>query len=493
MEFAAHTIKHRRTLVATACIAVVLTRAVLRRYRRRGCASSNTLPWSEVPNMVRFFASPSKRHERISSWIKMYGGADDKTVTFSRFFLTANRDLVSLALNDTENFPARPTLGAAFFIPFSVLTLPSNSMWKEHRATLAPLFTDQYLASYLGDMTPIIAKLVSRYRAGGRTEHTVHDMADVTLDILGQCVLGEELGSMDQTTEQRLQRASETRLKLRSTTFLTPLPKWMWPIVPFPGRWTFRGVLQRRLQHLRALLQRAATAARAGVVRNTMLDFIARKELASGRVWSEREKTSELEAFIMAGHETTANTLSFALHLLSLHPDVQQKMRDEYKAVVGADSNLESITFETLSRLSYTWAVFRETLRLYPTVPMNIREAAKDCRLGPYHVEKGTMVVLSNILLGTDTTLFPDADKFMPERWIGIENPFQDVQNFGGGLRTCIGKRFAEEEGVLVLYAIVSSFRVEPDHPTPEMMLETDFSVTQTLSNPLKMRFVSVK
>lgn len=236
------------------------------------------------------------------------------------------------------------------------------------------------------------------------------------------------------------------------------LPSWSWPFIYVP-------LLGSRAKSFDSKLRTLCTAliakARSGDLdAKCLLSVAANSKHSDGKPWLDSEVFSNVQHFLLAGHETTANTLTFAFHLLSQHPEAQSRARDEVKKVCGP----KGLTFECLEKLPYVWAIFREALRMHPTVPVNIRQATQDVVVGGQRVHRGEVVVLNIWTVTKDETLFPQAESFRPERWLEADgsrkagDAYQLQRSFGGGVRKCIGQRFAEEESVLILATALLKF-----------------------------------
>lgn len=172
-------------------------------------------------------------------------------------------------------------------------------------------------------------------------------------------------------------------------------------------------------------------------------------------------------------HETTASALTWACYLLSKHPELQEKLRQEvaeaFPAGFSPDSDVDLGV--TLEQMPYLNGIMNETFRLYPTVPMTIRVAQRDSRIGDYFIPKDTTLVMSMWLINRSPSIWgADAGVFRPERWInddgkpnqnGGSSSNYDFLTFLHGPRSCIGQNFAKAEMRCLLSAMVSSFRWE--------------------------------
>ncbi len=163
-----------------------------------------------------------------------------------------------------------------------------------------------------------------------------------------------------------------------------------------------------------------------------------------------------LLTLVLAGHETTASTLSFALSLLAEHPDAAERVRNEAAREHGAETPLR----ERVSRLSYTRAVVHETLRLAPPVWLVERRAERAGELGDYRVSPGTTLALCLYLAQRKAAAWPDPDRFVPERFLA-EGARRELLAFGVGPRGCAGAGFAVDEMTLALAELTRSFRLE--------------------------------
>ncbi len=174
---------------------------------------------------------------------------------------------------------------------------------------------------------------------------------------------------------------------------------------------------------------------------------------------TSREVHDHVITLLLAGHETTASALTWALYLLSRHPLAQQQVQAEADALDGRE-----VSAAALPALRYTRAVITEAIRLYPPAWMIGRTVTDDLRLGGWHLPPGSVAAVSPLLLHRDPRWYPDPDRFDPSRWLGAHAPLpRNVYlPFGTGPRSCIGEQFAWMEAVTVLAVLARSwtFRV---------------------------------
>jgi cytochrome P450 len=190
----------------------------------------------------------------------------------------------------------------------------------------------------------------------------------------------------------------------------------------------------------------------------------ARDEDGSGM--TDRQLRDEVLTFLLAGHETTAVSLSWTWYLISQRPEVEKRLREELCQVLGG----RTPQLEDLPRLPYTDKVVKESMRLYPPAWSLARTVAKDIELGGYKLPMGSNVVMSPWILHRDPRFFEEPEQFNPDRWtaeVAQHLPKFAYFPFGGGPRLCIGASFAMMEANLLLAAIAQRFqlRLVPGHP----------------------------
>jgi cytochrome P450 len=181
---------------------------------------------------------------------------------------------------------------------------------------------------------------------------------------------------------------------------------------------------------------------------------------------TDRQLRDEVLTFLLAGHETTAVSLSWSWYLLSQHPEVEKRLREELCQVLGG----RTPQLGDLPRLPYTDKVVKESMRLYPPAWSLARTVAKEIELGGYQLPVGSNVVMSPWILHRDPRFFEEPEQFNPDRWtadVAQHLPKFAYFPFGGGPRLCIGASFAMMEANLLLAAIAQRFqlRLVPGHP----------------------------
>jgi pentalenene oxygenase len=191
----------------------------------------------------------------------------------------------------------------------------------------------------------------------------------------------------------------------------------------------------------------------------------ARDTEGDGQGLSLQELVDQSLSIYAAGVETMATTLSWACHLLSRNPDMQERLYDEAAAALAG----RTLTWTDLPDLPYCRQTLMETLRLYPAGWLFTRIATQDTTLGTHPIREGTVLAYSPYLLGHRDSLYPDPERFDPGRWnerLHAGAPRHGFVAFGGGARKCLGDEFAMIEGTLALAAITTRWRLHPQPGT---------------------------
>ena len=189
---------------------------------------------------------------------------------------------------------------------------------------------------------------------------------------------------------------------------------------------------------------------------------------------TDRQIHDEALTLLLAGHETTANALTWTFYLLSQHPEIEASLHAELDTVLGN----RRPTAADLPNLSYTRMIFAEALRLYPPAWLMTRRNLEPFPVGDYELPARTFIIISPYLTHRDARFFPDADMFQPQRWTSLNSDNRIRSGyfpFGGGPRQCIGEGFAWMEGMLLLATIAQHWQLQlaPNHPVVPRPLVT--------------------
>jgi cytochrome P450 len=355
----------------------------------------------------------------------------------------------------------KPILGDGIF-------LAESDEWVTQRRLSGMKFQGGDLRQMAIDMSAITSKLVDRWKdlgPNGRVDVTT-EMAQVTLEIVLKCLFNVDAGG----------RQADIYWAL--TTYLREAEKKVWNPVTLPD-WAptkAKRDCRRALQILDDFVHDIIAERRAsGEPRNDLLQLLvdAYGDPAENGV-SPTLLRDQVLSFILAGHETSANALSWAFCLLSQHPDAAQRLTGEVtQALAGRTAEISDFP-----NLRYTKMVLDEALRLYPPVWTISRTAVDDDQIGNFEVKKGTNVMLCAYAVHREARLWADPERFDPTRFDTelhkAPEPYAYFP-FGAGVRSCLGSRFAVMEALIVLATIAGEFSL---HLAPGQVVEPEPMIT---------------
>ncbi|MES2968458.1 MAG: cytochrome P450 [Pseudomonadota bacterium] len=381
---------------------------------------------------------------------------------FFRSYLCNDPTLVNRVLCERpDDFPKsdRVREGLAPLLGHSVF-VTNGDLWKRQRRIIDPAFEGGRLRDAFPAMVAAGKAAVARLPEGvvEIEEETSHAAADVIFRTLFSIPIDHAVAARV-FTEFRAYQRTQPILNLAA---LLPLPRWL-------PRWHSRAT-RRAAAVIRSLIRALTEARAAEIAAGTAPDDLATKIMVmadpvTGERFGTEEMVDQVAIFFLAGHETSASALAWALYLLATHPGVQDAVAAEAAGLPDAPD------LAALSRLRLTRDVFRETLRLYPPVPMMVRENRCPEDMRGRKVRPGAQVVLSPWHLQRHERLWDAPDAFDPGRWqtdAGRDSARAGYMPFSAGPRVCTGAGFAMAEGVLLLALLVRAFRFAPtDVPVP--------------------------
>ncbi|MEO1291499.1 MAG: cytochrome P450 [Pseudomonadota bacterium] len=403
------------------------------------------------------------------------GWMGESNLLVHKAFLVNQPDLVRHVLVEApQDYPKSPVMRRALepLLGRSIF-LTNGETWARQRRMIDPAFVGgkvRHVFPVMRDCTDAMVARLSNAAGEGETVEIDPEMTHVTADVIFRTLFSVPITRNDahQVYEafQRYQ-ASAPFASLRSTLGLPSLrPRW----APSPS--------DRAGAEIRALLLPFVEQRQQEIVDGTAPDDLATGILTtadpeSGHRFDAEEMLDQVAIFFLAGHETSATALTWALYLIALDERVQEKMRQEAQTVLD-DRPAE---FADMKRLSYIRDVFRETMRLYPPVPFFVRRSMKPRRMRNRTVPKGSSIILSPWYLQRHEKLWDAPHRFQPERWES-ENGKARARDayipFSIGPRVCPGAAFALQEGTLILAELVRHFHfalADGDPPEPVMQV----------------------
>jgi cytochrome P450 len=363
--------------------------------------------------------------------------------------------LEHILVRDTHLFPKtrldkrvlRPVVGEG-------LLTADGAHWRWQRKLASPLFRPSDTQQYVPEMVRAAEEQVARWSAKGRRIDTEieRDMAETTFAVIARTILA----GIDENEGREIQRTGHAYIQpimWSVASALMLLPETLW----HPGA----GKMRNAAREGRAVVQRLLDKRRARGIEGD--DLVARMLRArnpeTGEAMTDEQLIDNLATFLLAGHETTAKTLTWTLYLLARAPEWQERVREEVAEVTqGA-----AVTAEMIARLPITQRVLKESMRLYPAVPAMTRVNTQAVNIGGIDFPSPALLVIPIYIIHRHQALWSDPDRFDPDRFLTEREAAMkrtQFMPFGIGPRVCIGASFAMTEATAVLATFLQHVRV---------------------------------
>jgi cytochrome P450 len=378
-----------------------------------------------------------------------YGDVVQFPTAFGPLYLVNHPDYIRAVLHSSASFRVsmlKMGLGEG-------LLTSEGSYWRLQRRRMQPAFHQQCIESLDSVITEATGELVRgwrRFSDSGQTFDVAAEMNRLTLRIIGKVLFGVDFAS----TADRISNAITTMLEyLKQLSFFAPSNT----ITPSQSR-----LFQEGMRTIDKLVYGIIEDRRKGGTRHDLLGLLL-EDNGTRNSLSDRQVRDEFVTMFIAGHETTANMLSWTWYLLGKHLEVEERLHSEIDNLLGG----RIAGFQDLAELPYTKMVIQESMRIYPPVLLLYRKALVDQELGGFFIPANTTVAVSPYTAHRDPRFWEEPDRFDPERFTPerhSKRPNYAYFPFGGGPHLCMGNVFAMMEGTLILAAIAQrySLRLEP-------------------------------
>jgi cytochrome P450 len=332
------------------------------------------------------------------------------------------------------------------------LLLSEGQTWREQRELANPAFSPSRVMGFADDVVSHNDDLLADW-ADGAEVNVERDMTEVTLAVIVDLMLGTDLN------DRRIRKIRKALEPLGARFEPDPIrfaaPRWL----PMPGDGEYRSAVETMEDVIDDIV-----AERRGTHGNPetdegpddLLSILLRAQDRGEQ--SDAQIRDEVMTMLLAGHDTTALTLTYTWYLLSQHPESERRVHEEIGDVLDGDRP----TMADVGDLDYVERVVDEAMRLYPPVYTMFREAKADVELGGYRIPEGAAIMLSQWAMHRSERYWDRPDAFDPDRWTrATDRPRFTYFPFGGGPRHCIGKHLAKLEAKLILARTAQQYRLE--------------------------------
>ncbi|MCE7987369.1 MAG: cytochrome P450 [Caldilinea sp. CFX5] len=390
---------------------------------------------------------------------KQYGDIYYFHLGNTRTYLVSHPDMIrDVLINQSDTF-LRSSVTLRLLMPLigNGLVASEGEYWRKQRKLIQPAFHHKRIAAYAVQMAEQTEALLEQWQAG-QTLDVAEEMMKLTQNIVTATLFGASMGDAYAQIGAAIKSAQQAMIAL--SKLVLPIPLW----APIPANLQLRRAVRKLDELVLPIIQ---ARRHSGEDKGDLLSMLLLSKAEDGTgAMTDQEVHNETMTLFIAGHETSANVLTWALYQLSQNPDVETKLLDELQTVLQG----RTPTVDEVNQLVYTEMVIKETMRLYPPTWINSREAMTETTLGGYRIAKGSLVVFSPYVVHHDSRWFDQPERFLPERFTGDfekDLPRGAYLPFGLGPHTCIGNTFAMMEMKIALATILQRYRftLSPGHP----------------------------
>ena len=429
----------------------------------------------------------SRLHLQLEQWCDEFGSIFKLRLGKRRAVIVGDHELIAAALRDRPDGFRRTTKLEEIWTEMGLLGGvfgATGETWRRQRRMVMASFDPAHVKRYFPSLQRVSGRLVSRWQLAARQGKVIDLQADLmryTVDVVAGLAFGAEVNTL-QSDEDVIQTHLNRIFPAVFKRIFSPLPTWRW----FPSaedRALARSVAEVNaavdgfIVQARARLQAdPALRERPGNLLEAML--VAADEPGSGI--DDKQVAGNVLIMLLAGEDTTANTLAWMIHLLWRHPAALAKASEEVRRVCGVAT---TPTMEQVAQLDYVEACAHEAMRLKPVAPQNAMQALRDTTLGDVHIPTGMVVIAVMRRDAVNENHISNAAAFDPERWLGEGGPSQAASTakrismpFGAGPRICPGRYLALLEIKMAMATLLGHFALDsvdtPDGLEPRESLQ---------------------
>jgi len=392
----------------------------------------------------------------LSQMRKEYGDVVRLPFPLMRIYLVSDPDLIGrLLLNTGKNIGKSIGYHRIKLLLGEGLLTSSGDLWRSQRRLATPAFHQKAVHGFFDMIQEESLKLVEDLAQRIKQNPVINiseEMAKLTFTIIVRILFTMNLRNKSQVVQSSLTELQHYTNHLFYSVFTTPLS------LPTPGNRRVKSAIKELDDIVYQLIDEHQ--AHPDRYHDLLSLYLASRDEETGEAMSRQLLRDEVITLMLAGHETTAVSLSFAFELLARHPRPAEILEQEHARLPNP-----SLSLEDLGRLEYTNQVFSESMRLYPAAWTVGREATEDLEYGSYRFSKGSTFLCTQYLTHRNPGYWTDPEGFRPERFSPEESkgrhPFAYFP-FGGGARACIGSNLARMEAQIILATLFRHFKMTP-------------------------------
>jgi cytochrome P450 len=422
-----------------------------------------------------------KLHLILEEWSELYGDIYKFKLLNKTVVTVGNPELVQNILRDRPETYRRISSIELVMRELGTLGVftDEGEQWRRERNVIMQAFKAEYLRSFFPNMLKITERLYNRWSNIANTETSVdvrHDWMRFTVDITTNFAFGYDINLLERESDS-FQRHLERQLAGINRRVSAPFPYWHFVKLPSDRAMekSLAVIKETIKEFILQARQRLEHEPEITIQPTNFLETLLLTQDEDGTRFSDEEIQGNIFNVLLAGEDTTANTLSWLMYLMTEHPEVQDKMQQEADAVLGEERVPPDMS--TVEKLTYIEAVAHETLRLKSVSPLLFLETNIDVELGGLRIPKATPIMLLTRYGALREENFTDAFNFKPERWLeskptGCTHNRNASMPFGAGARFCPGRNLAMLEIKMAMAMVCKNFsvsRVDTGHPVQEV------------------------
>ena len=424
---------------------------------------------------LRKFKVPHK-HLVFEEWVRECGSLFRISLMGKKFIVSADPDINHEILKRRPESFRRFSNIAAVMEEMGIhgVFAAEGESWKQHRKLVAEALNARNVQAFYPTLKEISNRLLRKWKRAATTGEIIdvqREMMRYTVDITTAIAFGYPMNTLEEGNNA-LQNQLEHVFPMINSRITAPFPMWRY----FPSKQdkAFANALKEIKETVQTFIQNAEKRLRENPeLKEQPTNFLEALlvERLQDPTFTDKDIFGNVFTLLLAGEDTTSNSLSWTLFLLTQHPEYIQKIREE-ALLIYPDSDVP-IDYETMKRLKFTEAVVMESMRLKPVTPSLYMQANETIVINGLQIEKGMTVMLQNKVAQIQDTNFSEAGQFLPERWLDtskcpVHNP-DVIRVFGGGPRYCPGKTLAMNELIHTISLICKHFDLELTVPANEV------------------------